>query len=147
MPGPERRFSRQPGTATERYLQSVIDLRHLLSGEWVWDVFVTLHKGPAHYSNLLTAIQDRRFDDGWPGRTHVHLRDGTLNRTLRRLEQGELVERMRDAEFPYHTTYELTPAARELMDLVLPAVEWVETHADLVDRARRRRHQEASGDS
>jgi DNA-binding HxlR family transcriptional regulator len=115
-----------------------------LNGEWVWDVFVTLHTGPVQYSNLLTAIQNKNFDDGWPGRTHVRLRDSTLNRTLRRLEQGELVERTRETEFPYHTTYHLTSAARELLDLVVPLVGWAEEHSDLVDRARQRRHEEAS---
>lgn len=130
----------------ERYLQSVLDLRHLLSGEWVWDVFAALYQESAQYSNLLTTIQDRHVDDGWPGRTHRRLRDSTLNRTLRRLEQGELVDRIREAEFPYHTTYQLTPAARELLDLVVPAVGWVESHADLVERARQRRHEESPGD-
>ncbi|MEU6573603.1 winged helix-turn-helix transcriptional regulator [Streptomyces sp. NPDC046805] len=69
-----------------------------------------------------------------------------MNRTLRRLEQGELVERIREAEFPYHTTYQLTPAAKELLDVAVPIVAWAESHSDLVERARQRRHQEASRD-
>lgn len=116
----------------------------MTNGEWVWDVLVALHRGPAQYTGLLTAIQERSTDDGWPGRQHRHLRDSTLNRTLRRLEQRELVEGNREPEFPYHATYQLTDAARELMVAAAPMVEWAEQHGDLLRRVKERRRAEDS---
>jgi DNA-binding HxlR family transcriptional regulator len=61
------------------------------------------------------------------------------------LEQGELVQRRREGEFPYHVTYQLMPAARELLVVIVPVVEWAESHGDLLSRVQQRRHDEASG--
>jgi DNA-binding HxlR family transcriptional regulator len=139
------RNSSEPDPPDEKeYLQRIIDARHLLSGEWVWDVLVALHRNAAQYTELLVSIQETSVDDGWPGRNHHHLRDATLTRTLRRLEQGELVERVRETEFPYRTTYQLSPPARELISAAVPVVLWVERHQDVVLRARQRRHAEDS---
>ncbi|MFF4506668.1 winged helix-turn-helix transcriptional regulator [Streptomyces sp. NPDC001401] len=130
----------QPGS--DCYLQRAHDLRHLLSGEWVWDVLVALVDGPLQYTVLLDAIRSRQSGTCWPGRKHHYLRDGTLNRTLRRLEQGELVTHDREADFPYHSAYALTPAAKELLAMMVPLVEWAESNADLLERVRQRRHAE-----
>lgn len=97
------------------------------------------------YTNLLNAIREKSSRNSWPGKQHQHIQDSTLNRTLRRLEQGELVQRCREDEFPYHVTYELTSAARELLVVIVPVIEWAESHADLLSRAQQRRHDEASG--
>ncbi|WP_370880462.1 winged helix-turn-helix transcriptional regulator [Streptomyces aurantiacus] len=94
------------------------------------------------YTNLLDAIRAQGGDTGWPGRKHRRLQDSPLNRTLRRLEQGELIRRHRELEFPYHATYELSAAAMELLAAMAPLATWAETHTDLVDRARQRRHAE-----
>jgi DNA-binding HxlR family transcriptional regulator len=126
------------------HLQSMIDVRHLVGGEWAWDVLTALLVHPAQYGELLTTIQSVPVDNRWPGRTHRQLRDATLTRTLRRLEQCELVERVREAEFPYHTTYHISEPARELLCSMLPVVQWTERHQDLVIRARHRRHEEHS---
>ncbi|MFI0724341.1 winged helix-turn-helix transcriptional regulator [Streptomyces sp. NPDC021224] len=128
----------------ETYLQRSIDVRHMTNGEWVWDVLVVLHRGPSQYTELLNAIQKRSTDDGWPGRQHRHLRDSTLNRTLRRLEQSELVVGIREPEFPYHATYQLTDAARNLLVAEEALVKWAEQHGDLVERVRQRRHDDNS---
>jgi DNA-binding HxlR family transcriptional regulator len=128
----------------DTYLQRGIDVRHILNGEWVWDVLVTLRRGPAQYTSLLEAIQSRSTDGGWPGRQHRHLRDGTLNRTLRRMEQSERVEGTREQEFPYRATYQLTSAAQELLAATAGLVDWAEQHSDLLDRVRERRRAETS---
>jgi DNA-binding HxlR family transcriptional regulator len=139
---PERAASAAPDPRA--YLQSIIDVRQLAGGEWSWDVMVALQTQPAQYSDLLAAIQKTPLSDIWPGRKHLHLRDATLTRTLRRLEQAELVARVRDTEFPYHTTYRLTAPAHELLDAMLPMTAWAQRHQSLIERTRKRRHGEQS---
>lgn len=129
----------EPGANECHYLQSIHDLRRLLNGEWVWDVFVSLRSGPLQYTGILAAIRERSLENGWPGRNHTYLQDSTLNRTLRRLEEAELVDRLRENSFPYRTTYWLTPPAEQLLAAAMPFVEWAEEHSELLDRARRRR--------
>ncbi|MFC4463969.1 winged helix-turn-helix transcriptional regulator [Streptomyces xiangluensis] len=68
-----------------------------------------------------------------------------MNRTLRRLEQGGLVKHNREAEFPYHSEYELTSSANEMLVVVAPVVEWAESNADLLEHARQRRRAEEAG--
>jgi DNA-binding HxlR family transcriptional regulator len=140
----ERNLPEEAIPDDEKFLQSITDVRHLLSGEWVWDVLVALRSSSAQYTELLSVIQEGAAVDRWPGVKHRRLRDGTLNRTLRRLERGELVERNREPEFPYRTTYQLTEPARELMDATVPVVCWADKHQALVERARARRKAEDS---
>ncbi|WP_158857442.1 winged helix-turn-helix transcriptional regulator [Streptomyces sp. NRRL B-1347] len=75
--------------------------------------------------------------NNWPGRTHRHLQEGTLCRTLQRLTQTELIERERTARFPFPTTYRLTPPSQELLTAMAPAATWAEAHAALLVRAQR----------
>ncbi|MDI5969879.1 winged helix-turn-helix transcriptional regulator [Streptomyces sp. SL13] len=123
-----------------RYSQSIHDLRRLLSGEWTWDVLVSLRSGPLQYTGLLAAIRARSLENGWPGRNHAYLQDSTLNRTLRRLEESELVDRSREEVFPYRTWYSLTPPALRLLEAVVPFIEWADGHPELLERVRRRRN-------
>ncbi|MCT9080470.1 winged helix-turn-helix transcriptional regulator [Streptomyces fulvoviolaceus] len=126
----------------EHFLQGIHNVRYLISGEWTWDVLVALHGGPLQYTILLDVIRSKQNGTGWPGKKHHYLRDGTLNRTLRRLEQGELVKHNREIEFPYRSAYELTSAAQELLAAVVSMAEWAESNEDLLERARQRRHAE-----
>jgi DNA-binding HxlR family transcriptional regulator len=125
-------------------LQAILDVRQITGGEWAWDVLLTLLQRPSQYGDLLATIQQTPVKNLWPGKNHRRLRDATLTRTLRRLEQSELVERVRDLEFPYHTTYHISEAARELSNSILPLVQWAEHHQDLIARAQHRRHEEQS---
>ena len=127
-----------------RLLQGLHDIRHLLSGEWTWDVLVALLDEPLQYTKLLDTIRGLDNDTGWPGRKHRHLQDSQLNRTLRRMEQGELVKRTRENVFPYHATYEISFAARELLTAASPLVLWAEDYGELLDRVRGRRKEDAS---
>jgi len=121
-------------------LRAIHNVRHLMSGEWTWDVLMALHAGPLQYTNILNSIRAEEIDTGWPRRKHRRLQDSPLNRTLRRLEQGELVTRTRELDFPYRATYELSLAARELIAGAGELVVWADAHRDLLDRARQRRH-------
>ncbi|MCI3928838.1 winged helix-turn-helix transcriptional regulator [Streptomyces sp. AN091965] len=75
--------------------------------------------------------------NNWPGRTHRHLQEGTLCRTLQRLTQTELIAREREVRFPFSTTYRLTPPSREILTAMAPAATWAESHAELLVRAQR----------
>lgn len=142
----DRRSQASPlGNDRSRYLLCVHDLRRLLNGEWAWDVLVSLHSGPMQYTGLLAAIRERSLINAWPGRRHAYLQDNTLNRTLRRLEEAELVDRSREGMFPYRTTYRLTEPARQLLVAAIPLIDWAEAHSGLLDRARQRRNSSAGG--
>ncbi|MFF9897717.1 winged helix-turn-helix transcriptional regulator [Streptomyces longispororuber] len=123
----------------DRYLQRIHDFLRLLNGEWDWDVFVALHRGPLQYKDLLATVRAHIPTNRWPGRAHRHLQEGTLCRTLQRLTQGKLLEREKAETFPFPTRYWLTPPAQELLAVMVPAAEWAEAHADLVVLAQRRR--------
>ncbi|MFJ3779777.1 winged helix-turn-helix transcriptional regulator [Streptomyces sp. NPDC090075] len=133
-----------PPLNKDRLLQGLHDVRHLLSGEWTWDVLVALIDKPLQYTRLLDTIRSFENDTGWPSRKHHHLQDSQLNRTLRRLEQGELVNRTREAKFPYHATYEISSAARALLTAASPLVLWADDYGDLLDRVRQRRREDVS---
>jgi len=133
-----------PSPDEHRFLQGLHDIRRLLSGEWTWDVLIALHPQPLPYTKLLDTIRSRDTTTGWPGVKHRRLQDGPFNKTLRRLEQGELITRTRDDCFPYRTTYELTPAARELLVSAAPLVAWTEAHAELLGRVKQRRKEDVS---
>jgi DNA-binding HxlR family transcriptional regulator len=134
-----------PSNDEIRYLQRIYDLHRLLNGEWIWDVFISLHPGPLQYTGLLTAIRERSLENGWPGRNHVYLQDSTLNRTLRRLEEAELVDRSREDVFPYRVTYRLTHPAQQLLTAAVPLIDWADEHWRLLERARQRRSRGGAG--
>jgi DNA-binding HxlR family transcriptional regulator len=53
-----------------------------------------------------------------------------LAQTLRTLEDDGLVHRHPHPVIPPRVDYSLTPRGRELVNLLLPLVEWTVTHAD-----------------
>ncbi|MEV0225230.1 winged helix-turn-helix transcriptional regulator [Streptomyces sp. NPDC050704] len=129
----------------ERYLQRIHDFRQLLNGEWDWDVLVALHSGPLRYGELLSAVRAQTPVNNWPNRSHRHLQDSTLCRTLSRLTEAELIECDHADHFPFPATYQLAPTARELLAVVAPAAEWTEAHPDLLIRVQKRRRGELGG--
>ena len=141
---PQARPPDAPSPDERRFLQGLHDIRRLLSGEWTWDVLVALHKQPLQYTKLLDTIQNQDNNTGWPGVKHRRLQDSPLNRTLHRLKEGELVTCTREQKFPYRTTYELSPAARELLSAATPLILWTEDNADLLSRVRERRKESVS---
>lgn len=100
---------------------------------------MTLSQGSEQYSNLLTSIRDNTGGADWSGHRHRYLQESVLNRTLRRMQQEKLVDRHREADFPYRVSYKLTPAAEELVVALVPLAAWAEEHSDLVKEARRHR--------
>ncbi|WP_235433668.1 winged helix-turn-helix transcriptional regulator [Protofrankia coriariae] len=63
---------------------------------------------------------------------------------MRWLEARGLVEHTREEQFPFPTSYRLTPPAEELVELLEPLAAWARKHEDLLlrdqrERSRRRR--------
>lgn len=63
-----------------------------------------------HFSTPISSAPSERGTGGaWRHKRGRFLQASVLNRTFRRPEQGELVERDSEPGFPYHATYQLTP--------------------------------------
>lgn len=122
-------------------LRRLVDLRHLMNGDWIPDVLHVLADGPKHHGDLLAAIRSSEVIDEWSGRDR-NIQTSILNRTLRRLVDNGFVDRHEEpGVWPRSVRYALTPAAREWLSDVLPAVSaWCERHSDLISRAQRLRN-------
>ncbi|WP_051772751.1 diguanylate cyclase [Saccharothrix sp. NRRL B-16314] len=102
------------------YWQGLYEVIHLLKGEWVPAILAALADGPRHFTEILSTIHDTTLgqpdSDRW-------LHDSILGRTLRRMEDKNLVTRHEEpARFPKSTVYELTPRAATLLSALAPAV-------------------------
>jgi diguanylate cyclase (GGDEF)-like protein len=113
---------RAVGPAREpTYWFGLYNLLQLFKGEWVPAILGTLADGPKHFSEILATIHSTAIgqpdSDRW-------LHDSILTRTLRSMEEKELVVRHElQARFPKSTVYELTPLATELLASLAPAVQ------------------------
>lgn len=124
----------------ENYLERLWDLRHLLNGEWIPDVLVALSSGPLRRGELLEKIRSTTVRNGWSARGRRNIADSVLNRTLTRLEAAEIVLHSRDdSVFPPVSSYQLSPAARELFESLIAPAQWAEKHNDLIKRVQQRR--------
>lgn len=137
--GPREEVEESARPQEDEFTQRVRDSLHLLYGEWIPDVLITLSTGPEQYTDLLNSIRASPSDADWSGRRHRYLQESVLSRTLRRLEQDELVVRHREDVFPYRVSYQVTPAAEELLVALVPLAKWTERHAGLVKQARQQR--------
>ncbi|MFC9089382.1 winged helix-turn-helix transcriptional regulator [Nocardiopsis dassonvillei] len=91
--------------------------RRLLAGitsKWGVLVLVSLSHGPLRWSELL--------------RTIGGISEKMLAQTLRTFEADGLVLREARPVVPPHVEYRLTGDGREVTDLLLPMVEWVQDH-------------------
>jgi DNA-binding HxlR family transcriptional regulator len=112
------------------------DLRRTLSPSWLPDVLVALSGGPQAYTGLLGTLRSYEVPRGrrWP---QPLIQEAVLTRTLRWMQRRGLVERARERAFPFGTVYWLTPAAKELVELVMPMAQWAAAHEDLLEVDRR----------
>ncbi|WP_435581618.1 winged helix-turn-helix transcriptional regulator [Amycolatopsis thermoflava] len=121
---------------TGYYLDRWRDLRHLLNGEWIIHVLVTLNAGPLHYKQLYEAIQESSTFDPWSGSIR-RISGRALGRTLRRLEAGGLVVRTEERVFPRSVVYSITPAAVDLLAKARAVMDWAEEHPELFEQLRK----------
>ncbi|GGS59407.1 diguanylate cyclase [Actinokineospora fastidiosa] len=119
------------------YWHGLYEVLQLLKGEWVPAILATLINGPRHFTEILSTIHDTTIGQPDSGRW---LHDSILGRTLRRMEDKDLVTRHEEPNrFPKSTVYELTPLASVLLTTLAPAVRCVSTRnrqeGELSDRA------------
>ncbi|CAM5731020.1 hypothetical protein SANTM175S_04468 [Streptomyces antimycoticus] len=77
---------------------------------------MALADGPKQYTGLLGTIREKTHEDGWSETRHLYLQESVLNRTLRRLEREELVERHREPTFPYRARYQFDVGCQRAAD-------------------------------
>ena len=90
-------------------------LKHVTS-RWGVLVLIVLETGTHRFSELRRAIGG--------------VSERMLAQTLQWLESDGLVERVAYEVVPPHVEYSLTPLGRDLMERMLPLMEWVAAHAD-----------------
>ncbi|MFC0433370.1 helix-turn-helix domain-containing protein [Kutzneria buriramensis] len=96
-------------------LQSLLDLRQLLAGEWNADILVVLQAGPRRYTELLEAVRTSTAVDRRTGRCR-HAQTRTFVYTLRRMEaDGLITRREQESVWPRQVLYSLTPTASQLL--------------------------------
>ncbi|WP_116248068.1 helix-turn-helix domain-containing protein [Nocardiopsis sp. FIRDI 009] len=88
-----------------------------ITSKWGVLVLVSLHGGPRRWSELLRGIGG--------------ISEKMLAQTLRTLEGDGIVLRRARPVVPPHVEYRLTDAGREVTDLLLPLLDWAETHVPL----------------
>lgn len=122
----------------DAFLTRMLSANHMLNGEWIPDILLALSTGPLRYTELLDSIRSSPVIDA---RTHRgrHVQPRILLNTLRRMEDDGLVLRHEDAVgLDRSVTYELTPAAQELLGALTSTVTWCERHKALIAQAEHR---------
>ncbi|MFI6579244.1 winged helix-turn-helix transcriptional regulator [Nocardiopsis sp. NPDC050513] len=89
-----------------------------VTSKWGVLVLVSLHRGPLRWSELLRGIGG--------------ISEKMLAQTLRTLERDGIVLREARPVVPPYVEYRLTDEGREVTDLLLPLLDWAETHVPLV---------------
>lgn len=85
---------------------------------------------------VLLALSDGTQRWGVLRRNVAGISEKMLASTLKTLEADGLVRRTAYPEVPPRVEYALSPLGRDLMERVLPLMEWVADHAaDIVDRS------------
>jgi DNA-binding HxlR family transcriptional regulator len=119
-------------------LTRMLSANHLLNGEWIPDILLALSAGPLRYTELLESIRSSPVVDA---RTHRgrYVQPRILLNTLRRMEDDGLVLRREEAAgLDRSVSYELTPAAQELLGALMSTVTWCERHKELIAEAEHR---------
>lgn len=114
LPMPEPGTVVYPAACPSRVL-----LNHVTS-TWGVLVLASLSTGTMRFSELRRAAQG--------------VSEKMLAQTLQTLERDGLVSRYQHPVMPPRVEYSLTDLGRELSERLLPLLEWVGEHADIVDR-------------
>lgn len=105
-----------PGVFSEQCETRVV-LDHVMS-KWGVLVLSTLSDGTQRWGELKRGV---------PG-----ISEKMLASTLKTLSADGLVHRESFPTVPPHVEYSLTPLGRELMDRMLPLMEWIADHAGAI---------------
>lgn len=118
-------------------LQCLLVLREIFRHKWVPDVLVALQNGPLRRTELLQAIREAAAASSCARGT---IDDSVLSYTLERLEKHALVlsEKVLQAQPENRkAVYQLTPQARSLLTVVLPATDWAAEHLIAIQEKQR----------
>lgn len=88
----------------------------LLGNKWSSHVMYELADGPKRYNELQRRVEGISFK--------------MLTKTLRQLEQDNLVHREAKPIIPPHVEYSLTPLGQKLLQELIRLVNWGFEHAD-----------------
>jgi DNA-binding HxlR family transcriptional regulator len=111
----------KPGEVFTEGCPTRVVLDHIMS-KWGVLVLLALTDGTHRWGELRREVQG--------------VSEKMLASTLRTLEADGLVERRAYPEVPPRVEYALTGLGRELMERMLPLVEWVAANADVITRGR-----------
>lgn len=101
----------------------------LLRREWLPDVLEALAPGPRQYSALLEDVRSNgSSEETEQNSRRRYIQESVLTRTLAKMRELDLIDKDREADFPYHTTYRITAAGQELLDALVPLMHWAEHH-------------------
>ncbi|MFC4004925.1 winged helix-turn-helix transcriptional regulator [Prauserella oleivorans] len=116
------------------------DLYRWLNRKWEPVILTVLARKPMRYTELRDTIQKMNVGDEWYRRPGSKLTDKVLGETLSAMQDDGLVLHQRDTStIPPAATYALTATARQLLNALRPAVEWVADHHDLIEKAKTNR--------
>ncbi|MEB8338059.1 winged helix-turn-helix transcriptional regulator [Streptomyces endophyticus] len=101
----------------------------LLRREWLPDVLEALTPGPRQYGELLKDVRSNgNSAQTAQNSSRRYLQESVLTRTLTKMRELDLIDKDRETDFPYHTTYRITSAGQELLDALVPLMHWAERH-------------------
>ncbi|WP_419995052.1 winged helix-turn-helix transcriptional regulator [Streptomyces boninensis] len=121
----------------EEFAARLRNVQNMIKGVWVCDALVVLSAGPTRFSDVGRMLRTMEGAESWSLRRHVHIRSGVLASTLQRVVERGLAEREHSNEtFPPTSTYWLTPLGEELLDSLVPAMEWAHLHPHEIFKAR-----------
>lgn len=118
----ERLLSEVPTGMFQRTCPSRTLLDHVTS-KWGVLILAALSEGTMRWSEL------RRRVEG--------VSEKMLAQTLQTLERDTLVERIARPVIPPHVDYSLTPLGQELVERMLPLLDWVSSNAEAIVSASR----------
>lgn len=123
----------------ERLVRRINDLKQVFRLEWVGAILIALSHGQKRYRELRDEMIAWSFHDPWTG-TRRSLSNGELARTLPRMVEDGLLHRTEvSGQWQPAVFYDLTEAARELLEHAGPLLLWAEAHVDFFQRAQAER--------
>jgi DNA-binding HxlR family transcriptional regulator len=122
--------------ADDDFLACWYDARALTAANWTPSILMALLDGPLHYREIKSIVTSFRVSDRRTLRPRT-FHESSLSRTLSRMTNDGLLDRREcSGAFPPSVTYSLTPAARAIVDAVVPMAAWAQRNQAIIRGAR-----------
>jgi DNA-binding HxlR family transcriptional regulator len=122
--------------ADDDFLACWYDARALTAADWTPSILMALLDGPLHYREIKSIVSSFRVSDRRTLRPRT-FHESSLSRTLSRMTDDSLLERHEClGAFPPSVTYSLTPAARAIVDAVVPMAAWAQHNRAMIRKAQ-----------